>query len=156
LRADIDQYYISRIDVGTAGRFTLDGKSHEAVIEKIFPEVDVASNTFKVDMAFVGGEPANLRRGQRLTVEMSFGEPTESLVVARGSFQQQSSGRWVYLIAEDRESARRVPIRLGRQNPRFVEVLEGLKPGDWIVTSSYDAFNEVDEIEFTQPIDLID
>jgi multidrug efflux pump subunit AcrA (membrane-fusion protein) len=87
---------------------------------------------------------------------MSFGEASESLMVARGSFQQQTSGRWVYLVAEDRESARRVPIRLGRQNPRFVEVLEGLKPGDWIITSSYDAFNEVDEIQFTQPIALVD
>jgi HlyD family secretion protein len=152
----IDQYYISRVEVGTQGRFTLDGHTHEAVIERIFPEVDVASNTFRVDMAFVGEAPANLRRGQRLTVEMSFGEASESLMVARGSFQQQTSGRWVYLVAEDRESARRVPIRLGRQNPRFVEVLEGLKPGDWIITSSYDAFNEVDEIQFTQPIALVD
>src|SRR5690606_35458558 len=90
------------------------------------------------------------------TIEMSFGEPTEALLVAGGSFQQQSSARWVYLISEDRTSARRVPIRLGRQNPRFVEVLEGLKPGDWIVTSSYDAFNQVDEIRFTQPITLVD
>jgi HlyD family secretion protein len=77
-------------------------------------------------------------------------------MVARGGFYQQTSGRWVYLIAEDRESARRAPIRLGRQNPRFVEVLEGLRPGDWIVTSSYEAFNESDELRFTQAIELID
>ena len=156
LSVDVDQYYISRVEVGTRGRFDLDGQTYDVVIDRIFPEVDVASNTFKVDMAFAGEEPANLRRGQRLTVEMSFGEPEQSLMVARGSFQQQTSGRWVYLISEDRESARRVPIRLGRQNPRFVEVLEGLRPGDWIVTSSYDAFNEVDEIRFTEPIALID
>src|SRR5690606_20735190 len=156
IRADIDQDYISRVEAGTVGRFTLDGKSHDAAIDKIVPAADVASNSFKVDMAFVGAEPASLRRGQRITIEMSFGEPTEALVVARGSFQQQSSGRWVYLISEDRTSARRVPIRLGRQNPRFVEVLEGLKPGDWIISSSYDAFNQVDEIRFTQPIALID
>jgi multidrug efflux pump subunit AcrA (membrane-fusion protein) len=87
---------------------------------------------------------------------MSFGAPTESLMAARGGFQQQTSGRWVYLIAEDRTSARRVPIRLGRQNPRFVEVLEGLRSGDWIITSSYEAFNEVDELVFTQSIALID
>jgi HlyD family secretion protein len=77
-------------------------------------------------------------------------------MVARGGFYQQTSGRWVYLISEDRESARRVPIRLGRQNPRFVEVLEGLRPGDWIITSSYEAFNEVDELRFTLPIALND
>lgn len=152
----IDQYYISRVAVGTRGRFELDGQSYEAVIDKIFSEVDVASNTFEVDMAFVGEVPQNLRRGQRLTVEMSFGEPSESLMAARGGFYQQTSGRWVYLIAEDRESATRTSIRLGRQNPRFVEVLEGLRPGDWIITSSYDAFNEVDELVFTQPIELLD
>jgi len=156
ISVDIDQYYISRVEVGTPGRFDLDGRTYDAVIEKIFPEVDLASNTFKVDMAFVGEEPANLRRGQRLTVELSFGEPTQSLMAARGGFYQQTSGRWVYLISEDRESARRTSIRLGRQNPRFVEVLEGLKPGDWIITSSYDAFNEADELRFTQPIELID
>ena len=156
LSVDIDQYYISRVDVGARGRFELDGRSYDAVIDKIFPEVDVATNTFKVDMAFVGEIPPDLRRGQRLTVEMSFGAPSESLMVARGGFQQQTSGRWVYLISEDRESARRVPIRLGRQNPRFVEVLEGLRPGDWIITSSYEPFNEVDELLFTEPIELLD
>jgi HlyD family secretion protein len=156
LGVDIDQYYISRVEVGTRGRFELEGRSFDAVVDKIFPEVDVATNTFKVDMAFAGEMPPDLRRGQRVTIEMSFGEPSESLMVARGGYQQQTSGRWVYLISEDRESARRVPIRLGRQNPRFVEVLEGLRPGDWIITSSYEAFNEVDELKFSQPIELID
>jgi HlyD family secretion protein len=156
ISVDIDQYYISRVDVGARGNFDLEGKTFAAVIDKIYPEVDVATNSFKVDMAFVGETPLNLRRGQRLTVEMSFGAPTESLMAARGGFQQQTSGRWVYLIAEDRTSARRVPIRLGRQNPRFVEVLEGLRSGDWIITSSYEAFNEVDELVFTQSIALID
>jgi HlyD family secretion protein len=154
ISVSIDQYYISRVEVGTRGRFDLDGRSYEVVVDKLFPEVDVASNTFTVDVAFAGEVPADLRRGQRLTVEMSFGEPEETLMVARGGFQQQTAGRWVYLIAEDRESARRTPIRLGRQNPRFVEVLEGLRPGDRIITSSYDAFNEVDELRFTPAIEL--
>jgi HlyD family secretion protein len=156
ISVSIDQYYISRVEVGTRGRFELDGRSYDVVIDKIFPEVDLASNTFKVDVAFAGDIPPNLRRGQRLTVEMSFGEPEQALMVARGGFYQQTSGRWVYLISEDRESARRVPIRLGRQNPRFVEVLEGLRPGDWIVTSSYEAFNESDELSFSEPIELTD
>ncbi|MGW8368724.1 MAG: efflux RND transporter periplasmic adaptor subunit [Gammaproteobacteria bacterium] len=156
ISVSIDQYYISRVEVGTRGRFDLDGATYDVVVEKLFPEVDLASNTFTVDVAFAGEVPPNLRRGQRVTVEMSFGEPEESLMVARGGFYQQTSGRWVYLISEDRKSARRVPIRLGRQNPRFVEVLEGLKPGDWIITSSYDAFNEVDELRFATPIELND
>ena len=156
ISVSIDQYYISRVEVGTRGRFDLDGRTYDVVVDKLFPEVDVASNTFKVDVAFAGEVPPDLRRGQRLTVEMSFGAPEQALMVARGGFYQQTSGRWVYLIAEDRESARRIPIRLGRQNPRFVEVLEGLRPGDWIVTSSYEGFNEADELKFSAPIELID
>jgi len=156
ISVSIDQYYISRVEVGTRGRFDLDGRTYDVVVDKIFPEVDVASNSFKVDVAFARDVPDNLRRGQRLTVEMSFGEPEQALMVSRGSFTQQTSGRWVYLIAEDRSSARRVPIRLGRQNPRFVEVLEGLRPGDWIVTSSYEGFNEVDELRFSEPIALLE
>jgi HlyD family secretion protein len=156
ISVSVDQYYISRVEVGTPGRMELDGRNYDVFVKKIFPEVDVASNTFKVDMDFAGDVPPNLRRGQRLTVEMSFGEPTESLMVARGGFYQQTSGRWVYLISEDGESAHRASIRLGRQNPRFVEVLEGLRPGDWIITSSYDSFNEADELKFSQPIELLD
>jgi HlyD family secretion protein len=155
ISVSVDQYYISRVEVGTPGRLELDGRNYDVFVKKIFPEVDVASNTFKVDMDFAGDVPPDLRRGQRLTVEMNFGAPTESLMVARGGFYQQTSGRWVYLVSEDGRSARRASIRLGRQNPRFVEVLEGLKPGDWIITSSYDAFNEADELRFSQPIELL-
>lgn len=150
----IDQYYISQVELGTTGRFALDGESHGVVVERIYPEV--VNDAFTVDVGFLGPPPASLRRGQRLTVELTFGEPRRALVVARGGFQQRSGGRWVYLVAEDRRSAKRVPIRLGRQNPRLVEVLEGLRPGDWIITSSYDAFNEADALRFTQPIDLLD
>lgn len=156
ITVDIDQYYISRVTVGTQGHFELDGVSYDAVVDRIFPEVNVATNTFTVDMAFAGAVPEDIRRGQRLTVEMSFGEPSESLMVARGGFYQQTSGRWVYLVSEDRRSAVRTPIRLGRQNPRFVEVLEGLREGDWVVTSSYDAYDDVDVLQFTHEIELID
>lgn len=150
----VDQYYSARVEPGTPGHFELDGKRYTVAVDRIFPEI--VNDAFRVDVTFVGDVPSTLRRGQRLTVELSFSEPTESLTVARGSFTQQTSGRWVYLIDEDREGARRVPLRLGRQNPGFVEVLEGLREGDWIITSSYDAFNEVDELRFTQPIALLD
>ena len=146
----VDQYYIARVQVGTPGRFTLDGKAYEVVVDKIFTEV--VNDSFVIDVAFSGEVPPNLRRGQRLTVELNFSETTEAVMVARGGFFQQTAGRWVYLVSEDGESARRTAIRLGRQNPRFVEVLEGLRPGDRIVTSSYDAFNEVDELVFTEPV----
>jgi len=152
IRVEIDQYYLARVNVGTQGRFDLDGKTYDVVVKKIYPEVK--DNQFEVDMTFMEEPPGGLKRGQELTVQLNFSEPTQSLMVAKGGFYQQTSGRWVYLIAADGESARRADIRLGRQNPRYVEILEGLKEGDWIITSGYDAYNEVDELDFNEPLEL--
>lgn len=144
----VDQFYIARVQVGTPGRFLLGEQTYDVVVDKIFTEI--VNDNFMVDVAFTGEVPPDLRRGQRLTVELNFSEPTEAVMVSRGGFYQQTAGRWVYLISDDGDSARRTSIRLGRQNPRFVEVLEGLLPGDRIITSSYEAFNEVDELVFTE------
>jgi HlyD family secretion protein len=149
----VDQYYIARVQVGTPGRLELDGGTYDVAVAKIFTEV--VNDAFAVDVGFAGEVPRNLRRGQRLTVELNFSEPTEAVMVARGGFFQQTAGRWVYLVSEDGQSARRTAIRPGRQNPRFVEILEGLRPGDRIVTSSYEAFNEVDELQFSEPVQLV-
>ncbi|HEX5421585.1 MAG TPA: HlyD family efflux transporter periplasmic adaptor subunit [Gammaproteobacteria bacterium] len=153
VNVSVDQYYISRVDVGTTGKVELGGHDYPVTVKKVYPEV--VNDAFAVDVDFAGHVPPDLKRGQRLTVELSFSEPTQSLMVAKGGFFQQSAGRWVYLISEDRKSAMRTPIRVGRQNPRNVEILEGLRPGDWIVSSSYDAFNNVDELRFTKPIPLL-
>ena len=150
MRARIDQYYLSRVELGTPGKIELDGKSYDVAVKRIYPEI--VQDAFTVDINFDGAPPPNLRRGQRLTIELSFGASTQGLIVERGGFMQQSGGRWVYLIAEDGRSARRAPVRFGRQNPRYVEVLEGLRPNDRIVTSSYTTFNEVDELKFTEPV----
>ena len=150
MRARIDQYYLSRVEVGTPGKFDLEGKTYDVAVKRIYPEV--VNDAFQVDIDFAGAPPPGLRRGQRLTIELSFGASTQGLLVERGGFMQNSGGRWVYLIAEDGRSARRAPVRFGRQNPRFVEVLEGLRPNDRIVTSSYTTFNDVDELKFTEPL----
>ena len=152
IRVEVDQYYLAKVHVGTTGKFDLDGKTYSVTVKKIYPEVK--DNQFEVDMTFVGEQPKDLKRGQELTVELSFSEPTRSLMVAKGGFYQETSGRWVYLIAADGQTAHKADIRLGRQNPRYVEVLEGLKEGDWIITSGYDAYNEVDELDFTEPLQL--
>jgi HlyD family secretion protein len=152
LRASIDQYYLSRVEVGTPGKFELDDRSYDVAVGRIYPEV--VNDAFTVDLSFAGEAPQGLRRGQRLTVELSFGAPARGLLVERGGFLQHSGGRWVYLIAADGRTARRAAVRFGRQNPRYLEVLEGLRPGDWIVTSSYTTFGDVDELDFTEPLSL--
>jgi HlyD family secretion protein len=152
LRADIDQYYISKVSLGTKGKFSFNGNIYAVDVKKIYPEVK--DNKLSVDMAFVGEMPQGIKRGQTLTVELDFGETAKSLIVAKGGFYNQTGGRWVYLISGDRLSAARANVRAGRQNPRDVEVLEGLKEGDWIITSGYDSFNEVDMLAFDQPVQL--
>jgi HlyD family secretion protein len=147
----IDQYYISRVVIGTLGHVDLDGHNWNVKIQKVYPEVK--DNSFQADVVFENGAPDSLKRGQTLTVELTFGSPSRTLVVSKGGFYQQTEGRWVYVVAKDGRTAHRVNVRLGRQNPREVEVLEGLRAGDRIITSSYDSFNAVDELGFSEPVD---
>jgi HlyD family secretion protein len=152
LRAGIDQYYVGKVAVGTKGNFTLEGVTYGVEVQKIYPEVK--DDKLTVDLLFAGEMPSNIKRGQTVTVELDFSESGKSLVVSKGGFYNQTNGRWVYLLSDDRRSASRANIRTGRQNPRDVEVLEGLREGDWIITSGYDSFNEVDTLVFPQPVDL--
>jgi HlyD family secretion protein len=152
LHAGIDQDYIAKVVLGTKGKFILERKSYGVAVQKIYPEVKDLK--FAVDMEFAGEMPIGIKRGQTLTVELDFSESGKSLVVSKGGFYNLTNGRWVYLISEDRQSAYRTNIRTGRQNPRDVEVLEGLRAGDWVITSGYDSFNEVDTLIFPQPVQL--
>ena len=152
LRAGIDQYYISKVALGTKGKFSLEGNTYGVEVQKIYPEVK--DDKLTVDMAFVGEMPTGIKRGQTLTVELDFSESGKTLVLPKGGFYNQTNGRWVYLVAEDRRSAYRANIRTGRQNPRDVEILEGLREGDWVITSGYDSFNAVDTLIFPQQVEL--
>lgn len=152
IRLSIDQYYLSRVASGTPGRFDLDGHSWNVRVQKVSPEVK--QNAFEADAVFVGLAPTSLDRGQTLTVELTFGSPSRSLIVTKGGFYGETAGRWVYKIARSGRAARRVEVRLGRQNPRQVEVLAGLRVGDRIITSGYDSFNGADELDFTRPIEM--
>ncbi|MBN2135158.1 MAG: HlyD family efflux transporter periplasmic adaptor subunit, partial [Acidobacteria bacterium] len=152
IRAGVDQYYIAKVTVGTKGRFTLNSNSYGVEVTKIYPEV--INNVFTVDMAFSGEIPNSIKRGQTLTVELSFSEPGRSLMVNKGGFYQQTGGRWVYIVSQDGKTAHRIDIRLGRQNPRSVEVLEGLNESDWVITSGYDTFKEADELIFDEAVTI--
>jgi HlyD family secretion protein len=150
VRTRIDQTYIARVQPGTTGHVQLEGRTWDVEVSKVYTEV--TQNVFEADVVFTGEVPGSLRRGQTVTVELSFSSPTESLIVNKGSFYQHTAGRWVYLIDENGETARRVDVRLGRQNPRQVEVLEGLREGDRIVASGYDSYNDVDVLRFSDAI----
>ena len=150
VRADVDQFYIAKVQAGQRGTFEFDGQRYELTVSKIYPEV--TQDTFKVDMEFASTVPRGIRRGQSLSIDLSLSESSRVAMVAKGGFYRHTNGRWLYLLAEDGRSARRTKVVLGRQNPQFVEVVDGLKPGDWIINSNYEAFGDVDEISFPEAI----
>lgn len=152
VRASIDQYYIGKVAPGQRGRVRFGGSAYELEITKIYPEV--SDDTFQADMAFAGPTPEGLKRGQTLQIDLGLSEPKTTDRVAKGEFYAYTRGRWAYLVAQDGRSARRVEVVMGRQNPQFVEVLEGLRSGDWIITSGYDRFGDADELSFRDPLTL--
>jgi len=144
LRVNIDEYYISRVAIGQTGTFTFAGDQYKLAVKKVYPEV--LNGRFEVDMEFVGEEPEGIRRGQSQHIRLELGDPSEALLLARGGFFQKTGGQWVYLLEESENVAVKQPIRLGRQNTDVFEVLEGLKPGDKVITSSYDTFGDIDKL----------
>lgn len=150
IRADVDQYYVSRVSIGQTGTFFMDNKTYEVVIEKIFPEVK--NNTFRVDMTLVGEVSENIKRGQTVQLKLALNSPVVAKVIPKGSFYNFTNGRWVYRITKDGSRAEKVVISTGIQNPLEIEIIEGLEVGDQVISSNYEAFNNVDELIFSSAI----
>ncbi len=147
VRVPIDEHYIARVAPGQTGQTTVAGRDYALVVTKVFPEV--RDGRFEVDMEFAdrGGDAVpDVRRGQSLRIRLELGDSTEALLLPRGGFFTTTGGNWVYVLTEDGDEAVRHPIRLGRQNPQFFEVAEGLQPGDRVVTSGYDTFGDADRL----------
>ncbi len=140
----IDEFYITRIFLGQEGSFPLGGKTYNLVIKKIYP--DVQNGVFEVDMVFTSEIPPTIKRGQTLSIKLELSAETEALLVARGGFYQTTGGNWVYIIDPNTNTAYKRDIKVGRQNPSFYEVTEGLKAGDVVITSSYENFGDKDEL----------
>jgi len=145
IRADIDEFYIERVRRGqTATTQPIGGTEYELRVRRVYPEVE--NGTFQVDLQFAGDAPDGLRRGQSVRLRLELGSPEQATLLARGGFYQSTGGNWAYVLTEDGGDAVRTPIRLGRQNPNYFEVLGGLEPGDQVVTSSYDTFGDADRL----------
>ncbi|MCC2546583.1 efflux RND transporter periplasmic adaptor subunit [Hymenobacter sp. BT175] len=143
VRATVDQYYISRIFPGQKGEISVNGKPYALTVKKIFPQV---TQGLQVDLEFVGPVPPDLRRGQTVPVRLTLSDPTVAVRVPRGGFNQKTGGNWIFKVSENGSKAYKTDIRLGRQNPDYYEVLEGLKPGDQVITSSYEGFDSMGEL----------
>lgn len=144
VRAQIDEHYIARVEVGRSGEFEFAGEKYQLKVTKKYPEVTEGS--FEVDMEFVDEEPEGITRGQTLHIRLELGDISEALLLPKGGFYQTTGGNWVYVVDKSEETALKRRIRLGRQNPEVYEVLEGLEPGEKVITSSYESFGDMDRL----------
>lgn len=144
IRADIDEHYISRVFTGLEGDFTFAGKKYFLKIKKIYTQV--TGGRFQVDMEFMGEVPQGIRRGQTLQVGLALGDESVVILVPKGGFFQTTGGNWIFKVNESGTLAFKQDITLGRQNPNHYEVLSGLKPGDKVVTNSYETYGKMEEL----------
>lgn len=144
VQASIDEFYIARINPGQTGEFDLTGTTYQLKITKVYPEV--TNGRFDVDMEFVGTVPPGIRRGQTLQIRLELGDLTEAILLPRGGFYQKTGGQWIYVVDKSGDYAVKRNIKLGRQNPQTFEVLDGLQPGEEVITSSYDNFGDIDRL----------
>lgn len=144
VRAGIDEHYLPRIATGQKGEFDFAGKTYKLIIKKVYPEI--RDGRFDIDLEFKGEEPSGIRRGQTVHIRLELGDLSEAVLLARGGFYQKTGGQWVFVVNDNDEYAVKRKIRLGRQNPQMFEVLEGLEPGDRVITSSYDSFGDNEKL----------
>lgn len=142
IEAQIDEHYIDRVTSGLEAEFERQDEAYHAVIRKVYPEV--RDGKFKADFKFSGSQPENIRTGQTYYLNLQLGQPEEAVMIPRGTFYQKTGGRWIYVITEDGSKAYKREIRIGRQNPQYYEVLEGLQPGEKVIISGYDSFGDND------------
>lgn len=146
MEADVDEHYIDRITIGLTGTMERGGKTYTVAVDKVYP--DVRDSKFRIDMRFMGQTPPNLRNGQTNYVNLQLGESAEAVLLPCGSFFTATGGNWIFVVAADGRSAVRRPIKIGRQNPKYFEVVEGLKPGETVVTSGYEDFGNCTKLIF--------
>ena len=146
IEAQIDEHYIDRVSAGLSASFERQNESYDAVIRKVYPEV--REGKFKADFKFSGEQPANIRTGQTYYLNLQLGQPEKAILIPRGTFYQKTGGKWIYVVSPEGGKAVKREIRIGRQNPQFYEVLEGLEAGEKVITSGYDNFGDNEVLVF--------
>ncbi len=146
LEAQIDEHYIDRVIPGLMATYERQGETYSAQIRKVYPEV--RDGKFKADFKFNTVQPEKIRAGQTYYLNLQLGQSEEAVLIPRGSFYQKTGGKWIYVLNKEGTKAIKREIRIGRQNPRFYEVTDGLEPGEKVITSGYDAFGDFDVLTF--------
>ena len=146
IEAQIDEHYIDRVSAGLQAKFERQNETFGAVIRKVYPEV--REGKFKADFRFNGEQPANIRTGQTYYLNLQLGQPECAVLIPRGTFYQKTGGKWIYVVSPEGGKAIKREIRIGRQNPQFYEVLEGLEPAEKVIISGYDNFGDNEVLVF--------
>ena len=146
VEAQIDEHYIDRVVAGLEATFERQGETFATSIRKVYPEV--REGKFQADFKFEGQQPENIRSGQTYYLNLQLGQPEEAVIIPRGTFYQKTGGKWIYVVSKDGNKAVKREIRIGRQNPQYYEVLEGLEPGEKVITSGYDTYGDSDILIF--------
>ena len=146
VEAQIDEHYIDRVVDGLEATFERQGDTYSTIIRKVYPEV--RDGKFKADFKFDGEQPDNIRSGQTYYLNLQLGQPEEAVIIPRGTFYQKTGGKWIYVVNKEGTKAVKREIRIGRQNPQYYEVLEGLEPGEKVITSGYDTYGDSDVLVF--------
>lgn len=144
IEANIDEHYIDRVVAGLSGEFQRQDSTYMLRVRKVYP--DVRESKFQTDFDFVGAKPDNIRNGQSYYINLELGESTESILLPRGAFFTSTGGTWIFVVDPDGKNATRRPIRIGRQNPQYYEVIEGLQAGEKVIISGYEQFGNADKI----------
>ena len=148
LVAQVDEFYLGRVEPGQKATAEWGGKIYDLKVAKIYPQV--RNGTFEVDFHFVGAAPDDIQRGQTLQTRLTLGDPAPALLIPNGAFYNETGGNWVFVVAPDGRSAVRRQVRLGRRNADFIEVLDGLDPGERVITSPYTGFAERDRLSLSE------
>ena len=146
VEAQIDEHYIDRVVEGLEATFERQGETYSTLIRKVYPEV--RDGKFKADFKFDGEQPDNIRSGQTYYLNLQLGQPEEAIIIPRGTFYQKTGGKWIYVVNKEGTKAVKREIRISRQNPQYYEVLEGLEPGERVITSGYDTYGDSDVLVF--------
>jgi HlyD family secretion protein len=146
IEALIDEHYIDRVRAGLTASFERQERTYRLTVRKVYPEV--RDKQFKTDFIFEGARPDNIRAGQTYYINLQLGQPAEALLIPRGAFYQHTGGQWIFVVDPDGASAGRRPIRIGRQNPLYYEILSGLDAGEQVITSGYDHYGDAEILVF--------
>ena len=146
IEAQIDEHYIDRVTAGLEAKFERQNEIFNAFIRKVYPEV--RDGKFKAEFRFSGDQPANIRTGQTYYLNLQLGQAQSAILVPRGTFYQKTGGKWIYVVDPDGNKAVKREIRIGRQNPQYYEVLEGLESGEKVITSGYENFGDNEVLIF--------